>query len=110
MSKFVSLIEKFNEEEKSQKALAIKNGNILKNRLEAKIKSLEADKEEARNDLADAEEKVNQAVATNTRDCDAWLETVREAEEEVTEVQETLKNIEFTIEDVQKKIEFFTED
>jgi len=110
MNKFVELINQFNKEEKDVTAQAQKNAEILKSRLEAKIKSLEADLGEKTNDLSDADDVVKKAVANNTRNVDQWLEGVREAEEAKDAIAEDIKDIEFTIEDVKNKIKYFVED
>ncbi len=110
MNKFVALINQFNKEEKDVTAQAEKNSEMLKNRLEAKIKSLEADLSEKNSDLSDADDRVKKAVANNTRNVDSWLEGVRDAEEAKDEIAEEIKNIEFTVEDIQAKIAYFVED
>lgn len=79
--KHVKLVEKFEKEGQDNVSLAKKNAPILKSKMEAKVKALEAQELEAQAYLQEAEEVVEQAIAYVTKDVDVWISKVRSAEE-----------------------------
>ena len=105
---FVKLVEKnVKEGQEGEVAIAKRNAPILKSKMEAKVKALEAQELEVTAELNEAEETLAKTMATNTKDIDSWISLVRQAESDRDSISLKLNSIQKSIEWHNERISFF---
>lgn len=104
---YVKLVEKFEKEGDDKLSLAKKNAPILKSKLEAKVKALEAQEMEANSDLSEAEERLDKNIACVTREVEIWIQGVRNSEDHKNKVALRLNSIQDSIEWHKDQIKLF---
>ncbi len=108
-SNYVDLAVKYGQKETTV-AVAQKNQTILKGRVSAMLEATKAEIIERQLDVTEAEENLEKATATLTRDVEEWIDSVRDAKSDVKGTQAHLQVAKDALTEYKGYVEFFKRD